>query len=236
MTAVRPARDTTHLLELLLVCPVPVVRRLQLGGHVGRAPGVGRAGACSLLAARHAGPAVTATEGLGRRGLAGEQSSMAQASRTGGPEPLLILVVLLVLVLIPVLVPVPQVFLQLLFLLLLFPFRLPGVAEGRGQRRGASSPPPGKAGSSSSLGFPLAWLLTGPAALSPVNPDDRSRSPGTHRGPCPCRTGRPAGLRVPGGACLGAFARAAPATRRALPGSPGPRGPSPLQGALCPPL
>lgn len=168
-----PARDTTHLLELLLIRPVPVVRRLQLGGHVGCAPGVGRAGPCSLLATGHAGPTVATTEGLGRWGLAGEQSSMAQASRTGGPEPLFILVVLLVLILVPVLVPIPQVFLQLL-LLLLFPFRLPGVAEGRGQQRGASSPPPGKAGSSSSLGIPLSWLPTGPAALSPVNPDDRS--------------------------------------------------------------
>lgn len=81
-----------------------MVRRLQLGCHVGRPLGVGRASPCSLLATQHQGPAVTAAEGLGWLGLAGEQ-------------PLL-------------LVFIPQVLLQLLLLLLFFPFPLEVIIRG----------------------------------------------------------------------------------------------------------
>lgn len=213
-----------------------MVRRLQLGGHVGRAPRVGRAGPCSLLATRHAGPAVTAMEGLGRWGLAGEQSSMAQASRTGGPEPLFILVVLLVLVLIPVLVP--QVFLQLL-LLLLFPFRLPGGGRGQRSAEGRQLAPTGQGRLLVQPGFPCQLaddrtclpcpqrtLMTG------ADPSAHTAAPAhANQLPSPPLLGRECQAVPPSGPLLGLL----PPPGMPFQAPPGPWGPSLLQGALCPP-
>ena len=127
-----------HLLELLLVRPLPVVRRLQLGHRGGSPSGEGRASPRALLAAQSPGPAVAA-EGLERLGLAREQGCGAQAGGARGAEPLLVLVVFVLLVVLLV----PQIVLQLLLLLLL-PFRLPGADTGRGSGEKArpASPPP----------------------------------------------------------------------------------------------
>lgn len=122
-------KHMAYLFELLLKCPVPMVRWWHLGRHM---TGVGRARSQALRATEHSGTTVS-TEGLSRWGLAGKQACGAQAGRLWEAQAffLLILLFFLKVIFILLLFLFPQFF-QLLF----FPLGLPGMDTGHPLVRG----------------------------------------------------------------------------------------------------